>query len=78
MRDTLRQTTHGSSGSKILAGLLAALWSASVGTSALQDALNSKYYCVGVRGRYAFELSADSEGDINAVVGAQYQLLAGF
>jgi membrane protein len=41
--DTLHQTTHGSSGSKILVGLLAALWSASVGTSALQDALNSVY-----------------------------------
>ena len=48
------------------------------GTKCLQDALNSKYYCVGTRGRYAFELAADSEGDINAVVGAQYQLLAGF
>ena len=48
------------------------------GAKCLQDALNSKYYCVGTRGRYAFELSAGSEGDINAVMGAQYQLLAGF
>lgn len=48
------------------------------GARCLQDALDSKYYCVGVRGRYAFELSADSEGDINAAMGAQYQLLAGF
>lgn len=48
------------------------------GAKCLQDALNSKYYCVGVRTRYAFELSADSEGDINAATAAQYQLLAGF
>lgn len=48
------------------------------GAKCLQDALNSKYYCVGVRDRYAFELAADSEADIDAVVSAQYQLLAGF
>jgi hypothetical protein len=48
------------------------------GAKCLQDALDSKYYCVGVRGRYAFELSANSEGDINAAAAAQYQLLAGF
>lgn len=54
------------------------LTATSPGASCLQDALDSKYYCVGVRGRYAFELSADSEGDINAATSAQYQLLAGF
>ena len=41
--DTLHQTTHASSDSKIALGVLTALWSASVGTSALQDALNSVY-----------------------------------
>jgi membrane protein len=41
--ETLQQTTRASGGSKILLGLLLALWSASVGTSALQDALNSVY-----------------------------------
>lgn len=48
------------------------------GAKCLQDALNAKYYCVGVRDRYAFELSAQSEADINAVMAAQYQLLSGF
>ena len=48
------------------------------GAGCLQAALNSTYYCVGTRGRYAFELAADSEADINAVMSAQYQLLAGF
>lgn len=48
------------------------------GAKCLQAALNSRYYCVGTRSRYAFELSADSEADINAVMSAQYQLLAGF
>jgi hypothetical protein len=48
------------------------------GAKCLQEALDSKYYCVGVRSRYAFEVSADSEGDINAAMGAQYQLLSGF
>jgi membrane protein len=38
---TFDQTTHASSGRKVLLGLLAALWAASAGTSAIQDALNS-------------------------------------
>jgi membrane protein len=38
---TLEQTTKASSGGKVVVGLLAALWSASAGTSAIQDALNS-------------------------------------
>ncbi len=54
------------------------LTSQAPGAKCLQDALNSTYYCVGIRDRYAFELSAESEADINAVVAAQYQLLAGF
>ncbi|MET3804808.1 hypothetical protein ABIB25_001804 [Nakamurella sp. UYEF19] len=44
----------------------------------LQQALNSVYYCVGTQGRYAFEISAKSESDLNAAMSAQYQLLAGF
>lgn len=44
----------------------------------LQQALNSVYYCVGTQGRYAFEISAKSESDLNAAMTAQYQLLAGF
>ncbi len=39
--DTFKQTTHASSGSKVLLGTLVAIWSASAGTSAVQDALNS-------------------------------------
>jgi membrane protein len=40
---TVEQTTHASSGGKVIVGLLAALWSASAGTAAIQDALNSVY-----------------------------------
>ncbi len=41
--DTFNQTTRASTGGKVIVGLLVALWSASVGTSAIQDALNSVY-----------------------------------
>jgi membrane protein len=40
---TFEQTTKASSGGKVAIGLLAALWSASAGTAAIQDALNSVY-----------------------------------
>ncbi len=43
----------------------------------LQQALSSYYYCVGTSGRYAYELSAKSEADINAAMAAQAALLAG-
>ncbi|MGI8591026.1 MAG: DUF7373 family lipoprotein [Nakamurella sp.] len=43
----------------------------------LQQALSSYYYCVGTSGRYAYELSAKSEADINAALTAQAALLAG-
>ncbi|SDO98887.1 hypothetical protein SAMN04515671_2582 [Nakamurella panacisegetis] len=46
--------------------------------SCLQQALNSKYYCVGVAGRYAFEINADSVADLNAAAAAQYAMLQGF
>ena len=39
--DTFKQTTHASSGGKVLIGVMVALWSASAGTSAVQDALNA-------------------------------------
>jgi membrane protein len=39
--DTFKQTAHASSGGKVLVGTLVALWSASTGTSAVQDALNA-------------------------------------
>ena len=41
--DTFHQTAHASTGSKVILGALLALWSASAGTSAVQDALNSVY-----------------------------------
>ncbi len=41
--DTFNQTTANSSSGKITFGLAAALWSASVGFSAIQDTLNSVY-----------------------------------
>ncbi len=56
-------------------------YSASVGVPSakcLQEALNSSYYCVGTQGRYAFELSADSEGDLAAAMKAQFDLLGQF
>lgn len=43
VRDTFNQTTAASSGGKFLLGLAAALWSASVGFSAIQDTLNMVY-----------------------------------
>jgi hypothetical protein len=46
-------------------------------TKCLQQALNSNYYCVGTVGRYAFEISAGSEADLDAAVTAQATLLAG-
>lgn len=41
--DTFNQTTAASSSGKITFGLLAAIWSASVGVSAIQDTLNAVY-----------------------------------
>lgn len=41
--ETFNQTTQASSGGKITLGLVAALWSASVGFSAIQDTLNDVY-----------------------------------
>ena len=41
--DTFSQTTKASSGGKITFGLVAALWSASVGFAAIQDTLNIVY-----------------------------------
>lgn len=43
VEETLQQTTRASGGSKILLGVVLALWSASAGTAALQDALNAVY-----------------------------------
>lgn len=44
----------------------------------IQQALNSTYYCVGVEGRYAFEVSAGSASDLDAAMTAQYAMLGGF
>jgi len=44
----------------------------------LQEPLSSFYYCVGAQGRYAFEVSARNEADINAAMTAQAALLTGF
>ncbi len=41
--DTFHTTAHASTGGKVIFGALLALWSASAGTSAVQDALNSVY-----------------------------------
>lgn len=54
------------------------LTSGAKNTKCLQQALDSSYYCVGTVGRYAFELGADNEADLEAAVTAQAALLAGF
>jgi len=41
--DTFNQTTQASTGGKVLFGIAAALWSASVGFSAIQDGMNTVY-----------------------------------
>jgi membrane protein len=41
--DTFNQTSHASSGGKVAIGIVVALWSASAGTTAIQDSLNSVY-----------------------------------
>jgi membrane protein len=41
--DTFNQTAHASSGGKLILGTAVALWSASAGTAAIQDALNCVY-----------------------------------
>ena len=56
--DTFHQTTHASTGSKVLLGALVAVWSASVGTSAIQDALNSVYRVEESRSYVRARLSA--------------------
>jgi membrane protein len=56
--DTFKQTTHASSGGKVLVGVLVALWSASAGTSAMQDALNSVHSVKETRPFWRARLSA--------------------
>ena len=46
--------------------------------SCLQQTLSSIYYCVATQGRYVLEVSAQSEGDLNAALAAQYAMLDGF
>jgi membrane protein len=56
--DTFKQTTHASSGGKVAIGILVALWSASAGTSAVQDALNSIHGVAETRPFWRARLSA--------------------
>jgi membrane protein len=58
VNDTFHQTTHASSGGKVLFGALFAVWSASVGTSAIQDALNAVYAVEDSRSFVRARLSA--------------------
>ena len=44
----------------------------------IQQALNTTYYCVGTAGRYAWEVSASSQADINAAMSSQAAILKGF
>lgn len=52
--------------------------SAAPDSNCLQQSLNSVYYCMATRGRYAIEVSGSSENDISAALTAQYDLLDGF
>jgi membrane protein len=56
--DTFNQTTASSSTGKITFGLAAAVWSASVGFSAIQDSLNVVYKVKETRSYFAARLSA--------------------
>ncbi|GGM03152.1 hypothetical protein GCM10011594_24120 [Nakamurella endophytica] len=48
------------------------------GTRCLQQTLNSVFYCMSTRDRYAMEVSASSESDLEAALAAQYDLLGTF
>lgn len=56
--NTFNQTTQAASGGKITLGLVAALWSASVGFSAIQDTLNLVYKVKETRPYWKTHLSA--------------------
>ncbi len=56
--DTFQQTTAASSSGKITFGLVAAIWSASIGFSAIQDALNTVYKVPETRSYWRARLSA--------------------
>ncbi len=56
--ETFNQTTAASSGGKITLGLAAAIWSASVGFSAIQDTLNTVYKVKETRPYWKARLSA--------------------
>ncbi len=58
VNQTFHQTTTASSGSKVLLGALVALWSASAGTSAIQDTLNGVYNVEDSRPFWRARLSA--------------------
>lgn len=55
---TFNQTTHAASSGKITLGLVAALWSASVGFTAIQDTLNLVYKVKETRPYWKRQLSA--------------------
>ena len=56
--DAFNQTAHASTGSKLVLGVAIALWSASAGTVAIQDALNSVYRVKGRRPFWKARLEA--------------------
>ncbi len=55
---TYNETTAGASSGKLTFGLIAAIWSASVGVSAIQDALNTVYKVRDPRSYFRARLSA--------------------
>jgi len=55
---TFNQTTAASSSGKVTFGLIASIWSASVGISAIQDALNSVYRTQETRSFFRARVSA--------------------
>jgi len=56
--ETFNQTTVAATGGKLTFGLVAAIWSASVGFSAIQDSLNVVYKVKETRSYFAARLSA--------------------
>jgi membrane protein len=56
--DTFNQTTSSATSGKLTLGLVAALWSASVGFSAIQDSMNTVYKVKETRSYFGARLSA--------------------
>lgn len=67
--DTFNETTAAASGGKVTFGLIAAIWSASVGISAIQDTLNSVYKLNDTRSYFVARIYAIGLTIVLTVIG---------